>query len=58
MRKKVDKLGSKSREAAGELSAHAIDTVQGLAEIVAYQQENYRGKDFEELYVKYEKELL
>ena len=49
MRKKVDKLGSKSREAAGELSAHAIDTVQGLAEIVAYQQENYRGKDFEEL---------
>ena len=49
MRKKVDELGSKSREAAGELSAHAIDTIQGLAEIVAFQQENYRGKDFEEL---------
>jgi len=49
MRNKVDHLGSKSREAAGELSAHAIDSVQGLSEIVSYQQEKHRGKSFEEL---------
>ena len=49
MRKRVDMLGSKAREAAGELSAHAIDSVQGLAEIVAYQQGSYRGRSFEGL---------
>ena len=49
MRNKVDRLGSKAREAAGELSAHAIDSVQGLAEIVAYQQGSNRGRSFEEL---------
>ena len=45
----MDRLGSKAREAAGELSAHAIDSVQGLAEIVAYQQGSNRGRAFEEL---------
>jgi ABC-type multidrug transport system fused ATPase/permease subunit len=49
MRAKVDQLGSKSREASGELSAHAIDTIQGLAEIVAFQQEGQRGKAFDSL---------
>ena len=49
MRTKVDLLGSKAREAAGELSAHAIDTIQGIAEIVAFQQGFNRGKVFEEL---------
>ena len=49
MRAKVDQLGSKSREASGELSAHAIDTIQGLAEIVAFQQEEQRGKAFDSL---------
>ncbi|HIC06337.1 MAG TPA: ABC transporter ATP-binding protein [Candidatus Lambdaproteobacteria bacterium] len=49
MRGKVDRLGSKAREAAGELSAHAIDTIQGIAEIVAFQQGFNRGKVFEEL---------
>ena len=49
MRAKVDRLGSKAREAAGELSAHAIDTIQGIAEIVAFQQGFNRGKVFDEL---------
>ena len=49
MRTKVDQLGSEAREAAGELSAHAIDSIQGLAEIVAYQQADHRGKAFDEL---------
>jgi ATP-binding cassette subfamily C protein CydCD len=43
MRKRVDRLGSEAREAAGELGAFAVDSVQGLGEIVAFQQEQARG---------------
>ncbi|TSD84515.1 ABC transporter ATP-binding protein [Mycobacterium sp. KBS0706] len=43
MRRRVDTLGSESREAAGELGAFAVDSVQGLGEIVAFQQEGARG---------------
>jgi ATP-binding cassette subfamily C protein CydCD len=43
MRKRVDRLGSEAREAAGELGAFAVDSVQGLGEIVAFQQERARG---------------
>ena len=38
LRKRVDELGSRAREALGELNAHAVDTIQGLAEIVAFQR--------------------
>lgn len=43
MRGRVDRLGSEAREAAGELGAFAVDSVQGLGEIVAFQQEAARG---------------
>ena len=43
MRKRVDRLGGEAREAAGELGAFAVDSVQGLGEIVAFQQESSRG---------------
>ncbi len=49
MRKRVDKLGSQAREAAGELGAFAVDSVQGLGEIVAFQQENLRGDKLDQL---------
>ena len=49
MRHRVDELGSKAREAAGELSAHAVDSIQGLHEIVAFQREKSRGEEFREL---------
>ncbi len=38
MRKRIDELGSRAREALGELNAHAVDTIQGLSEILAFQQ--------------------
>ncbi len=38
MRKRLDELGSKAREALGELNAHAVDTIQGLGEIIAFQR--------------------
>ncbi|TAJ36668.1 MAG: ABC transporter ATP-binding protein [Reyranella sp.] len=49
MRKRVDTLGSQAREAAGELGAFAVDSVQGLGEIVAFQQERSRGDKLDEL---------
>ena len=49
MRKRVDRLGSEAREAAGELGAFAVDSVQGLGEIVAFQQEDRRGSRLDEL---------
>lgn len=49
MRGKVDQLGSEAREAAGELGAVAVDSVQGLGEIVAFQQEDGRGELIERL---------
>ena len=45
-RARIDRLGSRAREASGEMNAHAVDTVQGLAEIVAFQQERARGVAF------------
>jgi len=49
MRKRVDRLGSQAREAAGELGAFAVDSVQGLGEIVAFQQEGRRGQQLDRL---------
>ena len=49
LRKRVDRLGSEAREAAGELGAFAVDSVQGLGEIVAFQQEAARGAQLDAL---------
>ena len=43
-RARIDRLSARAREASGELNAHAVDSVQGLAEIVAFQQEAHRGE--------------
>jgi ATP-binding cassette, subfamily B, bacterial len=49
MRGRIDRLGSQAREAAGELGAFAVDSVQGLSEIVAFQQEEARGRRLDAL---------
>jgi ABC-type multidrug transport system fused ATPase/permease subunit len=49
LRGKVDRLGSEAREAAGELGAFAVDSVQGLGEIVAFQQEQNRTQALDAL---------
>src|SRR5216117_3009491 len=43
-RARIDRLGSRAREASGDLNAHVVDTVQGLAEIVAYRRVNAWGE--------------
>ena len=46
VRRRIDELGTRAREAFGDLNAHAVDTVQGLSEILAYQQSNSRAAEF------------
>lgn len=45
MRKRIDNLASRAREAQGELNAHSTDTLQGITEIIAFRQENRRGQE-------------
>ncbi len=46
MRRRIDVLGSRAREALGRLNAHALDTIQGITEIAALQQGARRGREF------------
>ena len=45
-RRRIDMLGSRAREAFGDMNAHAVDTIQGLGEILAFQRTKARGADF------------
>ncbi len=45
-RGRVDRLGSRSREALGELNAHVVDTVQGLYEVASFDRGRERQQDF------------
>ena len=45
-RHRIDALGSRAREALGDMNAHAVDTIQGLAEIIAFQRVGTRAAEF------------
>lgn len=45
-RQRVDALGDKAREALGEMSAHTTDTIQGLADLTAFQATGRRRGQF------------
>jgi len=49
MRGRVDRLGSEAREAAGELGAYAVDSVQGLGEVVTFRGERRRADGLDRL---------
>ncbi len=44
-RARIDWLGSRAREVSGDLTAHAVDSVQGLGEIVAFRHARARGEE-------------
>ncbi|MEM9520777.1 MAG: ABC transporter ATP-binding protein [Actinomycetota bacterium] len=46
MRRRLDDLGSRDREALGDLNAYAVDTVQGMGEVLAFQQADARSSAF------------
>jgi ATP-binding cassette, subfamily B, bacterial len=45
-RRRVDALASTARQSLGELSAHATETIQGLAELIAFEATLRRRDDF------------
>ena len=45
-RARIDRLSARAREAAGSLNAHGVDSIQGLAEVAAFQQEARRDREF------------
>jgi ATP-binding cassette subfamily C protein CydCD len=46
LRRRVDRLGARSREALGGLVAYVADTIQGLSELAAFQATDRRRVDF------------
>ena len=46
LRKRLDTLGSEDREALGDLNAFVVDTVQGLGEVLAFQQADRSSEAF------------
>jgi ATP-binding cassette subfamily C protein CydCD len=46
MRRRIDRIGARVREALGGLVAHVTDTIQGLSELVAFQAVDRRRADF------------
>ena len=45
-RHRIDVQGSRAREAFGDMNAHAVDTIQGLSEILAFQRIRSRAAEF------------
>ncbi|KVM93147.1 ATP-binding cassette domain-containing protein [Burkholderia stagnalis] len=45
-RRDVDRLGSRARDALGQLGAHLTETIQGLAELTAFQALDRRREAF------------
>ena len=45
-RHRIDTLGSRAREAFGDMNAHAVDTIQGLPEIIAFRRTRIRAGEF------------
>jgi ABC-type multidrug transport system fused ATPase/permease subunit len=49
LRRRIDRLGAAARTALGRLNAHVADTIQGLAELVAFQAVGRRRAEFAQL---------
>jgi ATP-binding cassette, subfamily B, bacterial len=48
-RRRIDALGDRARDALGEMSAHTTDTIQGLADLTAFQATGRRRAQFLEV---------
>ena len=55
LRRRIDELGSRAREALAEVNAHVVDTIQGLSEIICFQQRDVRGHGFRERIGRHER---
>jgi thiol reductant ABC exporter CydC subunit len=55
LRRRIDRLGAAARAALGRLNAHVADTIQGLAELVAFQAVVRRRGEFAQAVRDYQK---
>ena len=53
-RTRIDRMGSSARGALGVLNAHVAETIQGLAELFAFQATNRRHAEFSTLTAQYQ----
>jgi ATP-binding cassette, subfamily B, bacterial len=58
MRAKIDRLGAEAREALGMLGAHVTETIQGLADLVAFQAVGRRRSSFMRAVSEYQQTRL
>ena len=58
MRARIDRLGMQARDALGLLGAYVTETIQGLADLVAFQAVGGRRRGFMELVRGYQKTRL
>lgn len=49
LRRRIDRLAARDREALGSLNAYTVDSIQGLTEVMAFQQEKARKNCFLDL---------
>jgi ATP-binding cassette subfamily C protein CydCD len=49
LRQRIDRLGAAAREVLGVLNAHVADSIQGLAELTAFQALDPRRREFQTL---------
>jgi len=49
LRQRIDRLGADARDVLGVLNAHVADSIQGLAELVAFQATGRRRAEFQKL---------
>lgn len=57
-RKRADELGGQARQALGEMSAHAADTLQGMPDLAAFQATGRRRAQFLDIAAQYQKRRL
>lgn len=57
-RRRADRLGEQARQALGEMSAHATDTLQGMPDLVAFQATTRRRAQFLESARQYQQRRL
>ena len=58
MRGRIDRLAGKARQLLGALSAHTVESVQGLGELLAYQATTNRRAQFVDLIEQHHRERL
>jgi ATP-binding cassette subfamily C protein CydCD len=57
-RRRIDRMGSEARAALGALAAHVTETIQGLADLVAFQATGRRREAFMTLTRRYQETRL